>query len=281
MAIELVEQQESRETQLESQSSLRLVYELRGTADEQAALIYVYNSTPIVYRGLIRQSVRLSPVKGTINEDTDEGTWTVEVDYGPFPTTATARSAEDIESEVSFTTYGHTEHIWVSKQTVGVYVPKGAPAPPDFKGGICVRDDTAEGTDIVMPQLQWHESHIFSDRWIQQNNFIVTLFWMTGKVNKQSFRGFAPGEVLFLGAEGNKRGLDKWRITFHFAASPNLKNFQVGNITVREKRGWDFMWPWFGKEEDNSAKAVVPRTKAIYVERIYDEADFSKLGIGT
>ena len=34
----------------------------------------------------------------------------------------------------------------------------------------------------------------------------ATLFYLTGKVNGGPFKGFAPGEVLFLGASGSQRG---------------------------------------------------------------------------
>ncbi len=48
-----------------------------------------------------------------------------------------------------------------------------------------------------------------------------TLFFLTACVNSDGFKGFAPGEVLFLGASGTQRGQEDWEITFKFAASPN------------------------------------------------------------
>jgi len=65
----------------------------------------------------------------------------------------------------------------------------------------------------------------------------LNLFILTGRVNQAAFKGFAAGEVLFLGASGSKRGDGDWEITFNYAASPNVTNLPVGSITVASKKG--------------------------------------------
>jgi len=109
----------------------------------------------------------------------------------------------------------------------------------------------------------------------------AALFFLTGAVNNAPFRGFAAGEVLFLGASGSKRGQDDWEIRFRFAASPNVTGLVVGSITGINKRGWEYLWGRYADAEDTAAKALVKRPVAAYVEQVYPYGDFSGLGIGT
>lgn len=109
----------------------------------------------------------------------------------------------------------------------------------------------------------------------------AALFYLTGTVNNSPFRGFEPGEVLFLGASGSKRGQDDWEIAYKFAASPNVLGLSVGDIAGIAKRGWDYLWIRYADIEDTAAKMLVKRPLAVYVEQVYPYRDFSGLGIGT
>ncbi|HMN39746.1 MAG TPA: hypothetical protein PKE29_02805 [Phycisphaerales bacterium] len=109
-----------------------------------------------------------------------------------------------------------------------------------------------------------------------------TLFSLTGKVNTGAFKGFQPGEVLFLGASGSRRGTDPdddWEITFRFAASPNASGISVGSISGISKKGWEYLWVRYADQEDTGSHAIVKRPVAAYVERVYDEGNFAGLGI--
>ena len=108
----------------------------------------------------------------------------------------------------------------------------------------------------------------------------LALFNLTGKVNASGFKGFAKGEVLFLGASGSKRGLDDWEITFRFAASPNVAGLSLGSIGGIAKEGWQYLWVRFIDDEDPTAKALIKRPVAAYVEQVYPYGNFANLGIG-
>jgi hypothetical protein len=99
-------------------------------------------------------------------------------------------------------------------------------------------------------------------------------------VNGSGFKGFTKGEVLFLGASGSKRGLEDWEITFRFAASPNVTGLSLGSITGIAKEGWNYLWVRFTDDEDATAKALIKRPIAAYVEQVYPYGNFSGLGIG-
>ena len=190
------------------------------------------------------------------------------------------------ESQYTFETGGATTHITQSLSTIGRY-PVGDPFatppvldPPDFKGAIGVNGDNIEGTDITVPQFNFTETRKVASSAVD-GAYKLALFHCTGKVNNATFKGFAAGEVLFLGASGSKRGYEHWEITFKFAASPNAADLPVGDFTVDDKKGWEYLWVRFQDAEDDDAKALVKRPIAAYVEQVYESADFSTLGIGT
>ena len=69
-------------------------------------------------------------------------------------------------------------------------------------------------------------------------------------------------------------------MTYKFAVSFNRKNFNVGDITVNEKYGWDYMWIRYADEVDDEKKSLVKKPVAVYIERVYMITNFSALGIG-
>ena len=82
--------------------------------------------------------------------------------------------------------------------------------------------------------------------------------------------------VLYAGA---KRGSGDWEITFRFAASPNVTHLTIGDITGVDKKGWEYLWVRYADSVDDTAKALVKKPIAAYVERVYEYGDFSLLGI--
>ena len=55
----------------------------------------------------------------------------------------------------------------------------------------------------------------------------------------------------------------------------------LGDITGIAKKGREYLWVRYEDTEDDTAKALVKRPVAVYVERVYDEGNFADLGIGT
>ena len=128
---------------------------------------------------------------------------------------------------------------------------------------------------------QFSETHYLGDATVTAG-YKATLFSLTGKTNSAAFKGCAIGECLFLGASGSKRGTGDWEITFKFAASPNKTNIVIGgNITVASKKGWEYLWIRYHDVVDDTVNMIVKRPCGAYVEKVYDEGNFSSLGIGT
>ncbi|MCC6427321.1 MAG: hypothetical protein IT435_10935 [Phycisphaerales bacterium] len=268
MPITVTEKFESRKSTKGDNPSAELVYTVRGTNDDLAARAQAETTSPATYDTLPRQSVSVEPVGDEL--------WEAVVRYGrtqsSLPTPA--------ESIFSFDTGGGSQHITQSMDTVSSHAASGTTAP-DFQGAIGVTADGVEGVDITVPVYQFSETHYFADAAVT-GAYKGTLFSLTGKVNSGAFKGFQPGEVLFLGATGSKRGTDPdddWEITFRFAASPNATGISIGSINGISKKGWEYLWVRYADQEDTGSHAIVKRPVAAYVERVYDEGNFTGLGI--
>ena len=138
------------------------------------------------------------------------------------------------EPAFAFDTGGGTQHITQSRETVGKYAPPGKTAP-DFKGAIGVTADSIEGVDVPVPVYQFSETHFKPDQEIT-DSYKRTVYVLTGCVNSQTFKGFEPGECLFLGVLGTRRGVGPWELNYRFAASPNVTDLKVGDIVGIEAR---------------------------------------------
>ena len=164
---------------------------------------------------------------------------------------ATARRKPRIRASrrFSFDTGGVTAHITQSLATISRYAPSGT--APDCQGAIGVTSDSVEGTDITVPVYNFTETHYLPIATVT-GAYKAALFQLTGKVNNAPFKGFATGEVLFLGASGSQRGADDWEITYRFAASPNVTGLAVGPITGINKKGWEYLWVRYADAEDQN-----------------------------
>ena len=179
----------------------------------------------------------------------------------------------------AFDTGGGTKHLNQSIKTDGKY-PNDA---PDFAGAIEVDNEgNVNGVDVTMPVLNFTETHTLAGSRVS-TSYKKILAGLTGTVNRSGFRGFERGEVLFLGASGTKRSKKSsapWEITYRFAVSPNQAGLQVGDIKVARKYGWDYLWVRYADKVAEGGKNMVKKPVAAYVEQVYPEGDFGRLGIG-
>jgi len=274
MAITVEELPDSRQWTTGANLSVTFSYQVRGTASDIEAKNAMLGEAPSSYQYLARQSSQIEPVVMDAN-NADACIWKGTVRY--------ARASQDSEppetgdSAFSFDTGGGTQHITQSISTVNKYAPAGKTAP-DFKGAVGVTHDSVEGVDITVPVYNFSETHYLADS-VVTADYRGKLFRLTGKVNGGSWHGFDAGEALFLGAAGSKRSDEDWEVTFRFAASPNKTGLTVGTITAIDKKGWQYMWVRYADAEDATAKAIVKKPVAVYIEKVYEDGDFSDLRI--
>ena len=267
MAITVTERFGSGESTVGKNGKVVLRYILRGSDDDKAVKAAMLNASPASYDGLNRENGEVENVGPYL--------WYGTVYYVPAD-----KQPQTGDDSFTFETGGGTQHITQSLQTVHKYAPSGKTAP-DFHGAIGVTHDSVEGVDITVPVYRWSQTHYLSND-VVSDQYKGKLFALTSKTNNATFKGCAAGEALFMGASGSKRVTENdWAVTFNFAAGPNRTDLTVGDITGISKKGWEYMWVRYQDAEDATAKALVKKPVAVYIEKVYDEGNFADLGIGT
>jgi hypothetical protein len=245
------------------QGSATRLYIISGTEDDIAAADALVAFRPAMVDNLPAQTAEVEWLAPNY--------WLGKVRYG-----VTQRQSGE-EPLYSFDTGGGSQHITQSLFTVNRYAPAGKTAP-NFEGAIGVDDNSVNGVDITVPVYSFTETHYFDDSFVTES-YKGILFNLTGKVNSGSWRNYAGGEALFMGASGSKRGKGDWEISFKFAASPNKSNITIGSITGISKKGWEYLWVKYESDEDTAAKTLIKKPTAVYIEKVYEEASFASLGI--
>ena len=264
---------DSREVTTGVNPSAELRYVVRGTIDEVAARAAIVDQTPAYYDLYGTGLLFLPRINISFEKPVNNSTLKATVHYGPVPQTNT--------SVFSFNTSGGTRHITHSMETIGRY---GINAngqqitAPDCKRAIGVTLDNVEGVSVTVPVYQWGETHYLPASVVTEA-YKDRLFRLTGTVNDVPFRNFAAGEVLFLGASGQKRGFGDWELHFSFASSRNFTDLRIGDITGINKRGWDYLWVRFADTVDDASKTLVKIPVGVYVERVYEYSNFDLLNI--
>jgi hypothetical protein len=228
--------------------------------------------------------------------------WRVTINYEKIGADDVTQSAP-LKRTRAFDTSGGTRHITnaLQKKTVSgttttveagerVYGPSGLADGASMKGAIAVDDRGVNGVDVVVPALSWTESYEVPSSYVT-SAYIRNLARLTGSVNDASFRGFAAGEVLFVGGQGShewddQRGHGPWSLSYKFVASPNCGNGKtmpsqkIGDIDGVEVGGHEYVWVRYASSDDTSKNQIVRLPVAVYVNRVYPDGDFSQLGIG-
>lgn len=152
----------------------------------------------------------------------------------------------------------------------------------NMSGAIGVDDNGVQGVDVVVPALTWTETYDVPSRYVS-SSYIRNVAKLTGTVNNSTFRGFQAGEVLFLGASGSQewdeeKGDGPWTLSFKFSASENQTGITIGSIGNIQKKGWHYLWVRYEPKVDSNS--LLQQPKAVYVSKVYQDGNFSGLGIG-
>jgi hypothetical protein len=205
-----------------------------------------------------------------------DNAWQVTINYEK--TGAEPSTPDPMKRARSFDTTGGTQH-----KTQAEAERKYGTNAPDQQKAIGVDANGVNGVDIVVPALQWQEQYDVPNAYINAT-YVRGLAGLTGTTNNASFRGFEAGEVLFLGCSGsqewdNEKGSGPWSLSYRFVASKNVTGETIGSISGIEKKGHEYLWVRY--EDSVSGSNLLKTPKAVYVNRVYKDADFSALGIGT
>lgn len=240
-----------------------LIYKANGEQDDAIVQAYAIAATPsVVFRAagaLYRKDIKRDP----------DGSH-------QYIVTATYEKRERGSTPVgdftfSFDTTGATVNIKAAKEHIASYPDDG-----DWhKGAIGVKaDGDVEGADIIIPALKltYNFKH---PQAIVTESFARTLATVTGRTNSATFRGFQAGELLFLGATGSDGTEAEAEVSYQFAASENVTDLSIGEITSIAKKGHELVWISFTDGVESGE--AVRKPKRVHVERCYDSFDFSSV----
>jgi hypothetical protein len=153
---------------------------------------------------------------------------------------------------------------------------------PDFHKAIDVQDGAPQGVQRIIPALKINvRAKIATEYVYSPMRYAKLLARLTGTVNTASMFGgeFGPGELLFAGASGEVVAEDP-QLTFTFLASESVTSLSIGGITGINKAGHSYMWMLFDTDKDPTTKMLVSKPRAVYVDKIYGDADHDLMKIG-
>jgi len=235
-------------------------YQLIGTSgefpDEEAAAFWLNVNVPLFFSGAWLQDIQIKPQ--------GNGLFFVTCPYGPLPERPGSSFA------LNFRTTGGTVHITSSLDQIARYSAPGGPAAdPDL---VIIGQD-GSGADITVP-TQMRSYKFAYEAGVITEAAMDYLEDLTGMVNLVTWHGRPPGEVLFLGVEGDttEAADGPASVTFNFAMNRNVTGQKIGSILGVDKQGHDLID--IHTKTDVVGAIDVQREKFIYVQRVYERRNF-------
>ncbi len=249
-------------------SSAEFSYILQGSNDEEDLRTALRAHVSATYLNLVLQDIK-------IDSQLAPDLWKGQAKYGDPDDSRTQEPPETGDVLLNFDITGATEHISQSLGTRNAYAVPPAGIFFNHQGAINATNEGVEGIDIVVPKLQFGETHYLPNTAVTQA-YLHILMELSGRTNDGPFRGFAQGELLFLGARGQRRGRGDWEVSFTWAAEGN-KILSIAGVNNVDKRGHEYLWVSYEDSVDQNILGKIARS--IYVEKVYEEGDFNDLGI--
>lgn len=250
-------------------------FALTGTTDYYTALARTANNTPNSEGTLDRIDIQLDPDQHV------EGLWFARVLYGIEGSDGGGTEPTDIGDEKTrYSTAGGSVRVYQALEHVASYGVDSADYPtPDHGGAINVTPEKVEGVEIEVPGWTMVITKIFAAD-VVNTDFLRAIYRATKKTNASAWRGFEAGELWLKGVELEERDSESYRAVYEFVASENLEDQTVGTITGVDKAGHDYAWSEHGIRPDPTAVVNERELIAVHIERVYDSAEFSTLGLG-
>lgn len=205
------------------------------------------------------------------------GVWKAEYEFS----TQTPAFIEQGQETFQFDTTGGQQHITQALAHVADYPPS-----VNHNGAIGVTGQSVEGVDISVPAMKFSKT-VSTPMVGITSNYVQTLYTLTGRTNNAPWSittqgqtlNFAAGEVLFLGCNASQQTGEIAVFTFQFAASPNMTDIKIGELTGIAKKGWEYLWVEYEDDVAAGGNYYVKKPKAVHIEKVYRDGDFSLLGL--
>ena len=253
--------------------SVEVMYIVTGAANEEAALSAVRTAAPGDYRDVPRSYIEIS------SRDADT-TFHVRVIYEYASGSGGGGSDDDDDTPtMSFDCGGGTKHITRSlKQRHFGSLDAGGLIGWNGKTG---SDMQIAGVDVPTAQLREEYTKTMQYSEVTDTKYKRKVAALVGCVNKDPFKGWNPGEVMFLGNSFSTKTkhVSKVQVTFHFVIQMNEKRTVKvdGTDKTVEKSGFEYTW----LIPKTSIKDGVPVSEIedFYVDQVVEAKDFSVLGV--
>ena len=235
------------------------------------------SSVPKTYLGLLLQ-------KYTVVERISAKRWKVNAEYKGTADGSSPRNDDNSgerKEKVSIE-FG----VSTATRTVSLGRVRSYGDMPEYGGLIDVQesgDGTLEprGISVYVPTGTMTITHYFKkSQWTTKLRNKIA--YRRCRYNSDSFRGFAHGELLFVGESVNYSDGDPYvEVQFKFLISENSDDIEVGNMTGISKRGWHGLWCKYRKDVKtvNGKKYQVIEPQGVAIEKIYKAADFTEMGL--
>lgn len=259
-------------------SSATVYYIVNGTDEEVAACEAAYAFAPAFYSNIPKKSV-------SVNERLTEDSWKIEVAYGLDDSSSNDSDSDDDEEPTeSFDCSGGTMHVTHAIKQVKVY---GDGAPDDDAGGGIGWNGKpgadAEFTGVDVPCADMRETYTkqMSISAATRTQYKRNVASLVGKVNNKRFKGWEPGEVMFLGSSYSTpaRNASKVTVTYNFRIMPNEDEFEIAGQKFKNKKGSYYMWVRSHSERDSQTGKPKVVVDGIYSSQVLKEGDFGMLGL--
>jgi len=264
-----------------SASSATIYYIVSGVNDDATACTLCYNFAPETYSGIPKKSVSLT-------ERLTKDCWKVEVRYGTEDSGGGGGDDEEDDTPtVNFDCSSGTKHMTQAITQKCVYTGAGetkeseaeASAVPIGWNGKDGSESEASGVDVPVGELRETYTKWMSKSKVTGTAWKKNVALLVGKVNNGSFKGWASGEVMFLGCSYSTplKKATKVQVSFHFAIRCNETKATVAGQDIGSKKGFEYLWALTSDNVDDGER--VRSVRKIYKAEVSESDGFSGLGI--
>lgn len=246
----------------------RRIYKTAGDTDESNVKAVVLAYVPATVDG-----IPMLEIENAI--ETSTGRYEVQVRWGLSSRTGGPSLTPQGGKTTRFRTGGNSAVI-----TEAIAQTAYGSDPPDVGESINVTADGVEGVEIVLPAFEFVMEVVKLNADVTPT-YIGYCRDLTGKTNDASITldgiTFGANTLLLTDVTGEQRNDNDWTITFTFKYQPALEDATVGAITGIDKAPHDYLWTFYGSAPESNRMIQVP--VAVYVAQVYEDADFTVLGI--
>ena len=254
-------------------SSAEVKYLVLGATSKDTAVQAVLTGAPTTYGGLPLKEVRV--------DSYENGNLEAAAVYAEEESSSGGDEDDGEEATESFDCGGGTKHMTHAISQSRVYGGSG----DDAGGGIGWNGKSgseAEFSGVDVPCADMRESYTktISRSKATSTSYKKRVAELVGKVNSASFKGWAAGEVMFLGCSYStpSRGAKKVTVTYNFRIMPNESGCKVAGKSCGSKKGFEYLWARSETVQGSDGKPAV-EVKSIYKSVVCESGNFSALGL--